>query len=60
MTHDNDRSDKSLAHLIQERRNGSFVSQEEGRSNTLAMLAHKFRGRLARKDRLSRDEANER
>ena len=62
MTQDDDPSEEDmdlLRRLLARRRAGAFISQEEGRAQTLAMI-ERYRGRLQEGDRLSRNEANKR
>ena len=62
MTRDHNPSEEDtdlLRRLLARRQAGTFISEEEGRARTLAMI-ERYRGRLPADQRLSRDEANKR
>ena len=62
MTRDHNPSEEDadlLRRLLARRQAGVFISEEEGRARTLAMI-ERYRSRLPADRRLSRDEANKR
>jgi len=51
---------EDLREMLDRRREGDFVTLDEGERRTREMMARKFAGRLPASERLSRDDANAR